>query len=153
MKIDARDWSSLTDLRLTWGIALCHWLAGVTPSRNKGHTLFLKSWAWWSAFLTASSPWADRCCWRAGLVPTRNESGVARLGWQKKAEALSTSRTISGVGSKRLLRLSPMVQLVRCRIAHLALLIFSKLVRDCLSSPLILELAVTPQNFWILEGN
>jgi hypothetical protein len=44
VKKDARDWSSLTNLCPTRGVAPCHWLVGVTPSRNKGCTPFLESW-------------------------------------------------------------------------------------------------------------
>jgi hypothetical protein len=44
VKKDARDWSSLTNLRPTRGVPLCHWLVGVTPLRNKEHAPFSKSW-------------------------------------------------------------------------------------------------------------
>jgi hypothetical protein len=54
VKKGARDGSSLTDLHPTRGVAPCRWLVGVTPSRNKGHALFSKSWAWWFAFLATS---------------------------------------------------------------------------------------------------
>jgi hypothetical protein len=45
----------------------------------------------------------------------------------EKDEALSTSCTIPGVGSERPFWFSPTVQIARCRIAHLAHLIFSEL--------------------------
>jgi hypothetical protein len=41
---DARDGSSLADLRPTRGVALCRWLVGITPLKNKGHTFFSMSW-------------------------------------------------------------------------------------------------------------
>jgi hypothetical protein len=42
---DAKGWSYLTDLHPMCGVAPCHWLVGVTSSRNSGHTLLLKSWS------------------------------------------------------------------------------------------------------------
>jgi hypothetical protein len=45
MKKDARDGNSLADLPPKGGVALCHQLVGIIPSKNKGHTLFSKSWA------------------------------------------------------------------------------------------------------------
>jgi hypothetical protein len=43
MKKDARDGSSVADLRPTGRVASCRWLVGITLSKNKGHTLFLES--------------------------------------------------------------------------------------------------------------
>jgi hypothetical protein len=42
---DARDGSFLADLHPMRRFAPCRWLVGITPPKNKGHTLFLKSWA------------------------------------------------------------------------------------------------------------
>jgi hypothetical protein len=45
MKKYAKDGSSLANLHPTGGVAMCRWLVGIIPSKNKGHGLFLKSWA------------------------------------------------------------------------------------------------------------
>jgi hypothetical protein len=42
---NARDRSSLADLRPTHRVALCRWLVGITLPKNKVHTFFSKSWA------------------------------------------------------------------------------------------------------------
>jgi hypothetical protein len=44
VKKDPRDESSLVDLHLTHRVMSCRWLVEITPSKNKGHTLFSKSW-------------------------------------------------------------------------------------------------------------
>jgi hypothetical protein len=54
-------------------------------------------------------------------------SGVLRSLDGEMAEALSTLRTIPGVGSEWPFWFSPTVQIARCRSTHLALLIFSEL--------------------------
>jgi hypothetical protein len=45
MKKDARDGSSLADLRPMHRVVPCYRLVGITPSKNKAHTPFLKLWA------------------------------------------------------------------------------------------------------------
>jgi hypothetical protein len=41
---DVKNGSFLAWLHPTHRVASCHWLVGVTPPKNKGHALFLKSW-------------------------------------------------------------------------------------------------------------
>jgi hypothetical protein len=45
VKKDARNGSALADLRPTRRVALSYQLAGITPSKDKGHAPFSKSWA------------------------------------------------------------------------------------------------------------
>jgi hypothetical protein len=42
---DARDESSLANLRPMPGVTPCRWFVGITLLKNKGYTFFLKSWA------------------------------------------------------------------------------------------------------------
>jgi hypothetical protein len=65
----------------------------------------------------------------ARVRPPLAASGALRSLDGKKAEAPSKPRIIPGVGSERLPQFSSMVQTMRCRTAHLALLIFGKFGR------------------------
>jgi hypothetical protein len=109
-KKNAKGWSSLTDLRPTSGVALCHWLDGITSSRNgtvamqssqsRGHD--------GSPFLSlCNAGWIDIADVRA-LSPFVVSEALRDL-YGKKDEAPGPPHSIPDVGSERLLRFSSMV--------------------------------------------
>jgi hypothetical protein len=105
MKKYARDGSSLADLCPTAGVASCSRLIEIIPSKNKGHTLFLKSWH-------DGSPSLLPChTGQIGVVDAWAQSPLKVSGLLcgldgKKVEAPNTSHTIPGVDFEWLLQFS-----------------------------------------------
>jgi hypothetical protein len=80
-------------------VALCHWLVGITPLKNKGHTLFSKLWH------DDSPSLLPRHAGQIDVVDMLAQSSLAMSGVLcgldgEKAEVPSTPCTILGMGFK-----------------------------------------------------